>query len=222
MSEDDDFAMSTFELGDQLLERRKQQHAEVEEPWCIVMHSKVAVRAAPTTDGKPFCVLPQGSVIRADRVQRVDGVRWLVLHADDLTLLTKKCIGGGGQIPPGIGTCMMIESTAAGQLLMVAPKEFPWHELSHMPPCDRGEAARTRVLQTPGDCRAASSSCTAAEAYPDWTDTQIKKLLEKHDAMASQNARQHTATVSSSAMATYIQPNYGSMMDIDDTVERPR
>ena len=218
---DDDFALDTFEREDQLVERRKQHLAEETEPWWIVLHAKVAVRAAPTTDGKPLCTLPQGSVVRASGVQLVNGVRWIVVHDDDLLLLARP--KNKKDLAAGPGTCMMIESTVAGRLLMVAPKEFPWDELSHMPPRERGEAARQRVLQAQGLSTAGPSSSLSVadtEADPDWTDEQIRQLLEEHDAMASQQAQQRATTAPSTAaaMARFIQPSQGTMMSLDDTV----
>ena len=85
----DDFAMSMFDMHEAHHTMRKQQAIEEAEHWWIVLQPKVAVRPTATTEGKPLCVLPQGSVVRAAGLERVDGVRWLTLHADDLPMLVK-------------------------------------------------------------------------------------------------------------------------------------
>ena len=139
MSDDDDFAMAMFEMQDTAHTRRKQEETENTETWWIVLHSRVAVRPAPTTEGKPVCVLPQGAVVRAKTVRRVNGTRWVMISDDDVPRLVKKkkkaaAEGQEEAPPPAPGCCMMIESPTAGQLLMVAPKEFDWEQVRAVPP----------------------------------------------------------------------------------------
>ena len=160
----EDFALSIFGLQEEMQTMRKQESVEDEEQWWIVLHAKVAVRPAPTTEGKPLCVLPQGSVVRAAKVERVSGVRWLALHSDELPKLAKPRRDGAAPAPPP-HACMMIESATAGRLLMVAPKEFDWEELSSLPPRERGLAARARVLG----------------AQMELSDADIGRLLEQAD-----------------------------------------
>ena len=179
MSDDDDFAMAMFEMQDTAHTRRKQEETENTETWWIVLHSRVAVRPAPTTEGKPVCVLPQGAVVRAKTVRRVNGTRWVMISDDDVPRLVKKkkkaaAEGQEEAPPPAPGCCMMIESPTAGQLLMVAPKEFDWERVRAVPPRDRGEAARQSFLG----------------AQAELTDEQISQLLEQADAHIARQQQQ--------------------------------
>ena len=166
---DNDFAVQMFDMADTMHTARKQETEEENEKWWIVLHPKVAVRPGPTTEGKPVCVLGQGSVVRAERVERVNGSRWIIIAKSDLPMLVKKKKLKEGESPPPQpmpGTCMMIESRTAGKLMMIAPKEFNWEELASVPPRDRGQTARNRVL--------------GAQVEVD--DETIERLLKEADA----------------------------------------
>ena len=189
MSEWDDFAMSTFEIEDQkMCERQVQsENEEKVERWWIVLHAKVAVRQAPTTEGKPVCVLPGGSVVRVSKIVRANGARWIVLHDDDLPMLIKKKkkaeAEGEAAPPPAPGCCMMIESATAGTLVMTAPREFNWENLAHLPPRERGEAARRHVLG----------------AQAELSDEQIERLLGQADEQLAQREKKPQAPPASDA-----------------------
>ena len=164
-SSDDDFAVSVFGKMEDRQVARLQVEAEAEERWWIVMQPKVAVRSLPTTEGKPMCVLPAGSVVRAQSILHVGAVRWLVLHADDLPLLPKKknaantaaatdCSSSAAAASSisaaesASSAYMMIDGSASGltRLLMVAPKAFDWEQVRLLPPKHRGEAARRLMI----------------------------------------------------------------------------
>ena len=144
--ETEDYAMSTFESIDARWTTLKQAEAEDNEKWWIVLAAKIAVRRVPTTEGKPMCVLPQGSVVHVKKVEHVDGTRWAVVESSDATTLHKNTRAANDQ--PIEAAYMLIEGPS-GRLLMVAPPEFAWESVRALPPSERGMEARRRILGGP-------------------------------------------------------------------------
>ena len=165
MENDDDFALAVYEMQEQRMRAVLKDVEEATERWWIVLHTRVAVRPAPSTEGKPLCVLPLGSVVRATGTTRVDSQRWVRIHDDDLLHMRKK------EQPPPKEAYMLTEAAAAGlgTLLMVAPKEFDWETLADVAPKHRGERARQAML-------------TKATAHIlDASDADIEALLGSSD-----------------------------------------
>jgi len=176
---DDDFCMQMYDWAETRQTQRMQEVAEAEERWWIVMHDKVAVRPAPSTEGRPLAVLPRGAVVKVSGIKTVEGNRrWLTVHNDDLGYFRPKkkdgskeaalaALGSGGPS----AAYMLIEGATAGlgRLMMVAPKDFEWDNVAGIVPRRRGEVAQSQMV---------------GGMPSEITDDYIEQLLEEGDEKA--------------------------------------
>lgn len=160
--DDDDWALDMFEA----MEARKRtmlvESEQLHNRWWIVMHSKVAVRPGPSREGEPVCLLPRGSVLKAETLLQSRGGRWMRIHPDELHFLKRK------SRPAPSEAYMLLDTPEHGALLTDAPKEFDWDTLTAMHPRERGEAARQQVTRMHG-----------APSVLEATDADIQRLLSK-------------------------------------------
>ena len=141
MADDDEWALDVYEMMEAKKRSKLAMEEECRERWWIVLHTRVAVRPLPTTDGKPLAVLPCGSVLRSKKVVFVGSQRWLCVANEELDFFVKK-----GQAPPSEAYMLVEAKAPQGALLMVAPKEYNWEKLKALAPKHRGEAARQEML----------------------------------------------------------------------------
>jgi len=183
---DDDFCMQMYDWAETRQTQRMQEVAEAEERWWIVMHDKVAVRPAPSTEGRPLAVLPRGAVVKVSGIKTVEGGRrWLTVDESDLAFFRPKKKESSAEaavaaLAAPTAAYILIEGTVAGlgKLMMVAPKDFDWDNVAGIVPKRRGEVAQSQMV---------------GGMPSEITDEYIEQLLAEGDAKAAEANKRPTA-----------------------------